>query len=138
MSNVDGLLGRRVVRSPGTARLALGDVLVIVGFLTLGELNHGVNPVESPLVVADTIAPFLAGWVAAALVVGAYAPGATRTVKTAVVRVAGTWVLAAAVGLALRSTDLFHGNSPLSFALVVTGVGVAFLSAWRATVAVAR
>lgn len=138
MSNVDGLLWSRVPRSSGAARLALGDLLVVVGFLIVGELNHDINPVESPLVVADTMAPFLAGWVVGALVVGAYAPGATRTVRTAVARVAGAWVLAAAIGLALRSTNYFHGSSPWTFALVVTGFGVAFLTAWRAAVAVVR
>jgi len=138
MSNVDGLLGSRVARSSGTAKLALGDLLVIVGFLIVGELNHDVNPVESPLVVADTIAPFLAGWIVAALVVGAYAPGATRTVKTSVTRVSATWIIAAAIGLALRSTSYFHGSSPWTFALVITGIGVAFLAAWRAAVAARR
>lgn len=138
MSNVEGLLDSRVSRSPGTARLAVGDVLVLVGFLVLGELQHNVNPVESPLLVADTVAPFLLGWIVAALAVGVYAPGATRTVKTAVARAAGTWVLAALIGLALRSTSLFHGQAPLSFALVVTGIGVVSFSAWRGAVAYLR
>lgn len=132
MSNVEGFLDSRVDRSSGTVGFALGDLLVIVGFIVMGELRHGVHPVESPLIVADTIAPFLVGWVVAALVVGAYSPAATRSVRSAVVRVAGTWVVAAAIGLALRSTEFFHGGAPLSFALVVTGVGVASLSAWRA------
>lgn len=134
MSNVDGL-GRRVARSAETARLALGDLLVIVGFLIVGELRHGVHPVESPLVVADTIAPFLVGWAAGALAAGAYAPDSTRTVRTAVLRATAAWVPAAAIGLALRATDYFHGNSPWTFALVIVGVGVACLSAWRASVA---
>jgi hypothetical protein len=59
-------------------------------------------------------------------------------VKTAVTRAAGAWVLAAIVGLALRSTSLFHGDVPLSFALVVTGIGVASFSAWRGLVASLR
>ncbi|WP_135828524.1 DUF3054 domain-containing protein [Halorussus halobius] len=136
MSNVDGRLGSRVAATPGAARLALGDLLVILGFLMVGELNHGVDPVASPLVVADTVAPFLAGWVVGALVFRSYAPGATRTVRSAVFRAAGAWVLAAAIGLALRATPYFHGNSPASFAMVVTSVGVASLSTWRAAVAV--
>ncbi|NEU57336.1 DUF3054 domain-containing protein [Halorussus sp. MSC15.2] len=138
MSNADGLLRSRVNRSPGTARLALGDLLVMVGFLVMGELRHGVNPVTMPGRVAGTIAPFLAGWVVAAFVVGTYAPGATRTVRTAVQRAAGAWVLAAAIGLALRSTEVFHGDAPWTFALVVTATGVVFFSAWRATVASLR
>jgi hypothetical protein len=138
MSNVDGRLFSRVNRSPGTLLLAVGDLLVLVGFLVIGELSHGVHPVESPLVVADTVAPFFVGWVVAALAVGAYAPGATRSVRTAVLRAAAAWVGAAAIGLALRATTLFHGGSPLSFALVVTGTGVVSFSLWRGAVAYLR
>ena len=135
MSNAEGLLASRFDWSPGTARLALGDLLVVVGFLVVGELRHDVNPVESPLVVADTVAPFLVGWVVAALVAGAYAPGATRTVKRAAIIAVATWVPAAAIGLTLRATGFFHGDSPLSFVLVVTTIGVVSLAAWRAAVA---
>lgn len=138
MSNAERLLRSRFDRSSGTALLAVGDLLVLVGFLVLGELRHDVNPVESPLVVADTVAPFFIGWVVAALAAGAYAPDATRTVRVAVLRVVGAWVLAAAIGLALRSTALFHGSAPLSFALVVITVGAVAFSAWRATVAYVR
>lgn len=138
MSNAEGVLRSRFDRSPGTARLALGDLLVLAGFLTVGELRHGVNPVESPLVVADTVAPFLVGWVVAALVAGAYAPGATRTVRTAVLRAAGAWVAAAIIGLALRAMPYFHGGAPLTFALVVIGVGVVSFSLWRGAVAALR
>jgi len=138
MSNADGFLVSRVNRSPATLLLAVGDLLVLVGFLVVGELSHGVNPVESPLVVADTVAPFLLGWVVAALAVGAYAPGATQTVRTAVLRAASAWVGAAAIGLALRATTLFHGGSPLSFVLVVTGIGVVCFAAWRGAVSYLR
>lgn len=137
MSNAEGFLGSRVDRSPGTGRLAVGDLLVLAGFLTVGELRHGVNPVTQPLVVADTVAPFLVGWIVASLVAGAYAPGATRTPRVAAVRAGGAWVVAAAIGLVLRATTLFHGESPLSFALVVTGIGVVSFVAWRVAVSLA-
>lgn len=135
MSNAEGLLRSRLDRSPGTAALALGDLLVLAGFLAAGSINHGVNPVDMPGRIAGTVAPFLVGWVVAALAVGAYAPGATRTVRTAVLRATGAWVVAAAIGLALRATPYFHGGAPLSFALVVTGVGVVSFSLWRGAVA---
>lgn len=138
MSNAEGLLRSRFDRSPGTAVLALGDLLVLASFLTAGSLTHGVDPVNMPGHIAGTVAPFLVGWVVAAIAVGAYAPGATRTVRTAVLRAAGAWVVAAAIGLALRATPYFHGGAPLSFALVVTGVGVVSFSVWRGAVAVLR
>ena len=74
----------------------------------------------------------------ALLAVGVYGPGAIQSVKAAVALAAGTWVLAAILGLALRSTSLFHGDAPPSFALVVTGIGVASFSAWRGLVASLR
>ena len=138
MSNAEGLLRSRFDRSPGTAVLAFGDLLVLASFLTAGSLTHGVDPVTMPGRVAGTVAPFLVGWVVAALAVGAYAPGATRTVRTAVPRAAGAWVAAAVIGLALRATPYFHGDAPLTFALVVTGVGVVSFSLWRGAVAVLR
>lgn len=132
MSNADGLVRSRFDRSTATAGLALGDVLVLAGFLTMGSVNHGVNPISMPGHVAGTVAPFLVGWVVASLVAGAYAPDATRTVRTAVLRAVAAWVPAAAIGLTLRSTAFFHGDSPWTFALVVTGVGIVSFSAWRA------
>jgi ABC-type arginine transport system permease subunit len=132
MSNADGLVRSRFDRSTATAGLALGDVLVLASFLTMGSLNHGVDPVSMPGRVAGTVAPFLVGWVVASLVAGAYAPDATRTVRTAVLRAVAAWVPAAAIGLTLRSTEFFHGDSPWTFALVVTGVGIVSFSAWRA------
>ncbi|UPV73376.1 DUF3054 domain-containing protein [Halorussus limi] len=132
MSNAEGLLGSRFDRSRATAGLALGDLLVLAGFLTAGSLNHGVDPVSMPGHVAGTIAPFLVGWVVASLVAGAYAPDATRTVGTAVLRAVSAWVPAAAIGLTLRSTGFFHGDSPVTFILVVTVVGIVCFSAWRA------
>jgi len=138
MSNVDGRLGSRVAVTSGAARLAVGDLLVILGLMSVGVYNHGTNPVESPLVVVATAAPFLAGWVVGALAAGAYAPGGARTVRSAVFRGVGAWVVAAAVGLTLRATPYFRGDSPVTFALVITGTGVAALGTWRALVAVSQ
>jgi len=137
MSNaVDGLFGSRVERSTGTVGLAVGDLLVLAGFLALGSMNHGVDPVAMPGRVAGTIAPFLAGWVVGALAVGAYAPGTGRSVRTSVLRAVGAWVVAAPIGLALRSTAYFHGSAPWTFALVVTAVGAVSFAVWRAVAAV--
>lgn len=138
MSNADGLVRSRLDRSTATAGLALGDVLVLASFLTMGSVNHGVDPVSMPGRVAGTVAPFLVGWVVASLVAGAYAPDATRTVGTAVIRAVAAWVPAAAIGLTLRSTDFFHGSSPVTFILVVSAVGTVCFSVWRGLVAYAR
>ncbi|WP_135851593.1 DUF3054 domain-containing protein [Halorussus salinus] len=138
MSNADGFVRSRVEPSSATAGLALGDLLVLAGFLTLGSMNHGFSPVANPGRIAGTIAPFLVGWVVAALASGAYAPDATRTVTGAVLRAAATWIPAAAIGLTLRSTGFFHGDSPVTFILVVSSTGLLAFSAWRGLVAYLR
>lgn len=135
MSNAGGLLDSRVDRSSHTVWLAMGDLLVLIGFLVVGELRHDVNPIDQPLLVADTIAPFLIGWILASLAAGAYSPGATRTVPGAILWGAGTWVVAAVIGLALRATQYFHGGALPSFALVVIGLGMVCFGAWRGAMA---
>ncbi|WP_158057236.1 DUF3054 domain-containing protein [Halorussus halophilus] len=133
MSNADSVLGSRIDSSPGTGRLALGDLLVLVGLLVAGSLRHNTTGI---LQIADTIAPFFVGWVVAALAVGAYAPGATKGPKTAAIRAGGTWLVAAAIGLALRATSFFHGDSPLPFVLVIAGTGLVAFVGWRVAVSV--
>lgn len=134
-SALESVLSARVDRSSKTAWLAVGDVVVIVVFLLLGALRHGVNPLAQPLRVADTVAPFLVGWVLAAPLVGAYAPRARQSVRTAAALGVVAWFPANLIGSALRATPYFHGNAPLAFVAVTFGVGAAFLGAWRAAVA---
>ena len=135
MSNAASVLGSRVDSSAGTGRLALGDLLLLVGLLVAGSLQHNAT---DPLRIAGTIAPFLLGWVVGSIVAGAYAPGATENPKTAAIRATGAWLVAAAIGMLLRATSFFHGSSPPAFVLVVTGFGLVCFVVWRVAVAVVR
>ena len=132
MSNVESRVAGRVERSATTAWLALGDAAVIVAFLSLGAMRHNVNPIAQPLRIADTVAPFLLGWIVAAPLVGAYAPRARRSVRAGVGFAVVAWLAADLIGSALRATPYFHGNAPLSFVAVTFGVGAVFLAVWRA------
>lgn len=125
-------LGTRIDWSPSTAWLALGDGLVIVAFLVVGELRHDVNPVAQPGHVAITIAPFLLGWLIAAPLVGAYSERARRSVPASVVFAIVSWLVADLIGAALRATPVIPGNSPVTFVAVTFGVGGVSLAIWRA------
>jgi hypothetical protein len=127
---------RRFDRSPATAALALGDLAVLTGLLAAGFLRHNESIVGAPLRFADTLAPFLVGWIAASLVVGAYGSRARRSVRGAALVGGATWLVAVVVGSALRSTDLFHGDAPLAFVAVVGGLGLVAFVAWRSVFAV--
>ncbi|GAA0251838.1 DUF3054 domain-containing protein [Haladaptatus pallidirubidus] len=124
----------RFDRSPATAGLVVGDLAIIVGLLWMGSLRHNNNPVENPPLFVDTLAPFFIGWVVASLLLGAYSRRARRSFSDAALLVGGAWVVASLIGAGLRATSLFHGGSPLSFVLVVTGLGLVSLVLWRGLV----
>jgi hypothetical protein len=106
------------------AGLAVGDVLAIVGVLVVGELTHGVSPLAQPLRVADTLAPFVGAYLAAALVVGTYRAGGRR-------RLLAAWLVGTLGGLSLRATPLFHGGVTWPFPAVVLGTTLVALVGWR-------
>jgi hypothetical protein len=113
--------------------LAVGDVLVVALLLTGGTIHHnGADFVLSnPVYLAGVLAPFLIGWIVAAPLLGAYAPGATETAKAAVPLALRSWVVADLIGLGLRASPAFHGGAQLSFAVVTILVGAVGLTVWR-------
>ena len=66
--------------------LAIGDLLVVAVLFSWGTVHHnGLGfVVSNPGYLAGTIAPFVIGWVIAAPLLGAYAPGAAESAKAAV------------------------------------------------------
>ncbi|MFB6103773.1 MAG: DUF3054 domain-containing protein [Halobacteriaceae archaeon] len=112
-------------------RYLLGDLIVIVGFLIAGELHHGIDPMTSPLLVADTLAQFLLGWLVAAPVLGAYARATLDRPAVAAGLAVLSWVAADLLGQLLRSSAAFHGDYSPVFALVIGAGGAVLLTAWR-------
>lgn len=110
---------------------AVGDLLVVIAFVLLGEFSHGVLPWTVPLMVAETTATFLLGWIVVAPLVWAY-QRPNRSVPLAAVRTGViAWIGAAAVANLLRSSSFVHGNASLSFYLVSVLAGGTMLAIWR-------
>jgi len=126
----------RIDRSPRTAAIAAGDALAIGAFVSAGEVQHGVPPTSYPGRFAGTLAPFLLGWVAVALIAGLYATGATATLRGALFRTVPAWLVGVLVAHALRVTPLFHGGTTPAFVLVSAVVGGGLVVGWRSLVAV--
>ena len=106
----------------GALPLAVGDLLAILGVLTIGMIQHATF---GPARAAGVYAPFLIGWAAAALVIGAYSAGAAESAKAAIPLGIRAWVLAALVGFGLRWTPVFPGGLAVAFVLItllLTGV----------------
>lgn len=125
----------RIDLSGPTAVLVVVDLVLVLLFVVLGEIQHGFTPLEQPLRVLGTYAPFLVGWISVSVLSGVYAKEVRFVVRTALVRTGATWVLAALVGQALRSTALFHGNADPAFVIVSVLVGLVLLVPWRVAVA---
>ncbi|OYR59158.1 DUF3054 domain-containing protein [Halorubrum halodurans] len=124
-------LARRLDRA--AAPLAVGDVLVVMAFLTVGTLSHTSTDflASNPTYLLGVWAPFLIGWVLLAPLVGAYSAGAAETAKSSVPLVVRSWVPAAAVGFALRAF-VFRGGAALAFVVVILVTGAVALGGWRA------
>ena len=102
--------------------LAVGDLLAILGVLTIGMVQHStLTATRAPGVYA----PFVIGWLVGAVVIGAYSAGAGESAKAAIPLGLRAWVIAALVGFGLRATAVFPGDLAVAFAaitLVLTGV----------------
>jgi len=138
MSNAVGSLRSQIALSPRNVKVALVDVALIAVFVLVGEVNHGISPLESPLRVLGTFAPFLVGWVVVSVLLGTYRSRAFRSAKAAASVAGAAWISAALLGQLLRGTALFHGDLTLAFTIVSILVGLALLVPWRVLVAVRR
>jgi len=105
--------------------LAVGDLLAILGVLTIGMVQHStLTPTRAPGVYA----PFVIGWLVGAVVIGAYSAGAGESAKAAIPLGIRAWVVAALIGFGLRATPVFPGDLAVAFVaitLVLTGVLIA-------------
>jgi hypothetical protein len=120
----------RVDRNPATVGLAVGDLALIMLFFVLGELRHG--GVAALPTLPSSAAPFLLGWVGTTLLLGLYGPPWRASLKDALVRTAGAWTGAVAIGQLLRDTAFFPGSADSAFVLVSLVVGLVLLVPWRA------
>lgn len=118
-------------------RFLVGDVLAILAFVALGEVQHGVPPTAFPIRFAATAVPFLAGWVVAALPAGAYAARAGESVRSAALRAFAAWLAADAVAQLVRGTAVVPGEADPVFYVVAAAFGGGFLVAWRAVAVLA-
>lgn len=123
---------------PDRRRLAIagGDLLAVVVVLAWGYTHHagGVADLLNVVDLAETVAPFLLGYLAVAATLGAYAPRRTRTLAWSLRTVGAAWVGAVGIGLTIRTHPELTGGAAWPFGLVVLAAGLAALAAWRLAV----
>ena len=105
-----------------------GDLVVIVGLVLLGNIEHGGNPIAEPLTSLTTAIPFVIGWLTVAALAGVYTrPGGIDDIRLTAV----AWIAAANVGLMIRGSPLFDGGTTWPFPIVITGTVLVALLGWR-------
>eukprot|EP00898_Chlorokybus_atmophyticus_P006978 jgi/Chlat1/7281/Chrsp58S06917 len=120
------VLGRQAV-------LAIGDVGFLLLFAAIGRSSHGEG--LAPWDVLQTAGPFIAGWLLASPVTGAYGKSARGSDVWQAVLIAGkTWGLGIPAGLLIRSAT--KGYLPAQpFVLVTLATTFVTLVGWRAALA---
>ncbi|THE66548.1 DUF3054 domain-containing protein [Salinadaptatus halalkaliphilus] len=129
MNAATGVDGRSDRFDRTSLSLAVVDITLVICLLLVGQRSHGIDPIADPLATIETVFPFLAGWIVAAVLAGLY----TRNMSPSrVLRLTTiTWLAAANIGLILRSSPAFDGGASWPFALVITATGLVVLVGWR-------
>ena len=106
--------------------LAVGDIITVLSFVAVGSYHHGNT---DPLHAVYAAVPFLLGWFVVAPLAGAY--GGFPSLRNKTFSLLGIWLVAALVGLGVRSTGVFEGGSPPTFGFVIIVIGGGSLLVWR-------
>ncbi len=109
--------------------LAVGDLLMLLLFVVLGRISHGMTS-DWLVNVLRIATPFVAGWALAALIAGAYRPHLWRKPTDFLARSAAAWLLGNGLAFLLRHF-LMQDRITLPFALTSIAFTGLFLLAWR-------
>ncbi|MCU4924964.1 DUF3054 domain-containing protein [Halobacteria archaeon AArc-dxtr1] len=125
-------------RDGGREAIVLGvvDVALLTGLVLYGHVHHGGDPLSDPAGAAETALPFLLGWLAIALLGGVYRRHVYADPISAARLTAVCWIAAANIGLLVRSSPEIQGGVAYPFGIVMTGIGLVALLAWRVGYAV--
>jgi len=109
----------------------LGDLLVVLSFVSVGIFRHGGAPWADPTYTLETFAPLLVAWLVLAPLAGVYHRETLTDYRRTVALVVGTWIVVALVGAAIRATPQFTGGASPTFVLVNILFGTLLLLPWR-------
>src|SRR5574342_410434 len=122
--------------------LLVGDLIAVVAFVVVGQRDHNlVNEANPVLGVLVTTAEFAVPWAVAGWLLGAFRgagegnhPG--RPYASFMARSLNTWLVAAPIGILIRSFALGRAVIPTMFLVAALGFGGLFVLGWRALFAV--
>lgn len=111
------------------ALLGIGDLLMLLLFVVIGRISHGMTS-DWLVNVLRIATPFVLGWGVAAWAAGAYRPGLWLEPAHFLARSAAAWLPANGLAFLLRYF-VMQDRVTLPFALTSVGFTGLFLLAWR-------
>jgi len=112
--------------------LLVGDWLVLLLFVFIGQRDHGMSVVGALPSLLTTALALGLPWTVAAWALRALRPPAGAGWRPWLGRVAAAWFIAAPLGLVLRALLRDQASIALPFMMVVLGLGGVFVVGWRA------
>ena len=124
-----------------------GDLIAVVAFVAVGQEDHGlVNEANPVLGVLLTAGEFGVPWLIAGLLLGAFRMGdhvgagltpaqgdrKGHPYASFLARSLNTWLVAAPIGILIRSYALGRAVIPTVFLVATLGFGGVFVLGWRA------
>jgi uncharacterized membrane protein YfcA len=111
--------------------LLLGDWLVLILFVFIGQRDHNMSGPGTFTSLAITAVSLAVPWTLAAAALGAYRLEVNLNWQTWLGRALVAWLVAAPLGLLLRALLRGQGTIAVPFMLVVLGLGGLFVLGWR-------
>jgi hypothetical protein len=114
--------------------LLAGDLIALTAFVAVGQRDHNlVNAANPVLGVLATAAEFGAPWAAAGWLLGAFRVGDRegRPDIALLARSLNAWLVAAPIGILIRSYALGRAVIPTVFLVATLGFGGLFVLGWR-------
>lgn len=114
-----------------TAILAAGDLIALLLFIIIGQADHSTLNQSNPILGAlPNLLALAVPWAIVAFLLQAY-PRRPMSLAQFMGRSALAWVIAAPLGLWLRSILQARGGVPIPFLVVTLLVGGLLLLGWR-------
>ena len=112
--------------------LIIGDLLALILFVWIGQTDHGTTNISNPILgVIKASWEFALMWLLIGWPLEAFPHFKDWTVRTLLSRPLVAWLVAAPLGLLLRSLVLNRLNIPSLFLAATLGFGILFLWTWR-------
>ena len=112
--------------------LLIGDWLVLLLFVLVGQRDHAISGPGALPSLLNTAVSLGLPWTAAAFVLGAYRLRPDPGWRAWLGRALNAWLVAAPLGLLLRSLLRGQDAIPVTFILVAMSIGGLMIVGWRA------